>query len=175
MRECGTCNFCCKILKVEELNKPADQWCEHCYKGVGCKTYDERPESCRKFECSWKLMAEIPERFQPRKVGCMLAETNNKDLLIFVDPVNPVAFKIGKFGDYVAKLSQRFFADGKRTFLVIGNKRKELRWQEPGRQLAPQQQQQGMPPAGRPRRIMPNRLAQSINVALHQPVTRNKT
>lgn len=28
-RSCGACTFCCKVMMIEELQKPPGPWCEH--------------------------------------------------------------------------------------------------------------------------------------------------
>ena len=52
MSKCGSCSLCCKVCVVPELNKPAGTQCK--YQGKdGCSNYNDRPESCRKFECAF--------------------------------------------------------------------------------------------------------------------------
>src|SRR5262249_4530121 len=47
-RECGKCSLCCKLLPIQELNKPIDTWCPHCRPGHGgCTIYSSRPSECR--------------------------------------------------------------------------------------------------------------------------------
>ena len=29
-RSCDGCTLCCKLLSVEEIDKPQQHWCEHC-------------------------------------------------------------------------------------------------------------------------------------------------
>lgn len=53
-RRCGRCTMCCTWIGVTELGKPAGVPCQHLTPD-GCGIYDTRPESCRKFECAWKL------------------------------------------------------------------------------------------------------------------------
>jgi hypothetical protein len=53
VRDCGGCTYCCTVVGVNELNKPAGTKCDHCNVGVGCTIYEERPESCRTFHCAW--------------------------------------------------------------------------------------------------------------------------
>lgn len=50
--ECGGCTLCCKVCVVPELHKPAGTVCQ--YQGpLGCTNYENRPESCRIFECAY--------------------------------------------------------------------------------------------------------------------------
>jgi hypothetical protein len=64
MRDCGDCGLCCKLLKIVELDKPMFCWCPHFIIGKGCDCYDERPQSCRDFDCLWRL-EQIPENMSP--------------------------------------------------------------------------------------------------------------
>ena len=58
-RECGDCRLCCRVLAVQEIDKPRGKWCEHAC-GKGCAIYDKRPTQCREFECVWRLV-DLPE------------------------------------------------------------------------------------------------------------------
>ena len=52
------CTACCKILKIRELNKPANTWCKHCNIGVGCGIYDSRPESIQRIALAAHFRSE---------------------------------------------------------------------------------------------------------------------
>ncbi len=41
-------------MAVTELNKPRGQACRHLC-ATGCAVYAERPASCRRFDCLWRL------------------------------------------------------------------------------------------------------------------------
>lgn len=53
MNRCNGCTMCCKMLGIEELQKPAGKWCDHCTAGAGCNVYAARPRSCRTYTCTW--------------------------------------------------------------------------------------------------------------------------
>lgn len=72
MRNCFTCTVCCTLTRVPELNKPEWSRCDHCIQS-GCSIYDNRPESCRNFECSW-LIGSVPESLRPDVCGVMIEE-----------------------------------------------------------------------------------------------------
>lgn len=63
---CGDCTACCTALAVADVNKPAGVPCPNLidhvqllmvrpgpFRAAGCDAYDERPASCRAFECEW--------------------------------------------------------------------------------------------------------------------------
>jgi hypothetical protein len=76
MKTCGGCTLCCKIAKVPELNKPSNQWCQHCAIGVGCRTYDDRPKVCSEFTCHW-LASDMPDEERPDRVGFYISMEGN--------------------------------------------------------------------------------------------------
>jgi hypothetical protein len=52
-RRCGDCQLCCKILPTKEIEKPANQRCQHQRVGKGCAIYANRPMSCAVWSCLW--------------------------------------------------------------------------------------------------------------------------
>jgi Fe-S-cluster containining protein len=69
LRPCGPCTACCTALGVEEIHKPNYAPCQHlCDKG--CGIYEDRPGSCRSFECWWRAGMVGGER--PDKSGIIV-------------------------------------------------------------------------------------------------------
>ena len=73
---CGKCTVCCTTLMVPELNKPAGVRCEH-LTSQGCGIYDQRPDSCRVFDCGWKRFSSrqgvnITPKLRPDRAGFMI-------------------------------------------------------------------------------------------------------
>lgn len=99
MRTCGDCTYCCKVMAVTELAKPAGQWCQHCTVGTGCQIYADRPEGCRAFECFWlqsgnfpegSKMYRMPEEMRPDRVKAVFSGTRNGHIvMLYVDPAAP--------------------------------------------------------------------------------------
>jgi hypothetical protein len=50
-RTCYPCTLCCTVTRVPELDKPERVTCPHCAKD--CTVYEDRPQSCRTFQCEW--------------------------------------------------------------------------------------------------------------------------
>ncbi len=73
-RSCGSCNLCCKVLIIEELQKPADIYCSHCAVGVGCEIYPDRPDSCRKFMCAWLYTPYMGPELKPERTHVVIWE-----------------------------------------------------------------------------------------------------
>ena len=67
-RACGDCTLCCKVMAIEELAKPAGQWCRHCKPGRGCLIYDSRPAECSAFDCLWLIDAAVRAALETEQV-----------------------------------------------------------------------------------------------------------
>lgn len=119
-KECGSCTLCCKILGVIELDKPINKWCEHCIKSVGCSIYDERPNSCKDFECGW-LLSNAPLEWRPDKSHMIITGESDKlnATIIHQDPAYPISKYGQEILDFFAKMN-------KTVVLVTGNKREIL-------------------------------------------------
>ncbi len=81
-RPCGGCTMCCKVPAIPEIRKPANQWCEHCDKGLGCRIYDRRPEPCQAFYCLWKVMPDFPEELRPDRSKVLWTMTEDGGVAI---------------------------------------------------------------------------------------------
>jgi hypothetical protein len=92
-RICGKCTLCCRILGIEAIGKAAGEWCRHCDIGRGCNIHDERPQSCRDFDCLYKTDPALPEAWSPVLSHLLLRmDHGGGRLMVFVDPVYPDAW-----------------------------------------------------------------------------------
>jgi Fe-S-cluster containining protein len=83
-RACGECTACCTAVSVEELDKGQNVRCQHLSSTSGCAIYQDRPASCRKYNCLW-LKGELPEKYRPDKSGVVFSwgdSPNGKAALI---------------------------------------------------------------------------------------------
>ncbi|PNG24516.1 YkgJ family cysteine cluster protein [Methylocella silvestris] len=93
-KACGACGFCCKVLEIAELEKPAGPWCPHCVETAGCSIYQSRPDVCRDYECLWKGDRGLSSRLRPDRVGVLLMEDPDSDEYRAVcDPAKPMAWR----------------------------------------------------------------------------------
>ena len=109
---CDGCTACCKIMKVRELDKPANVWCQHCRIGSGCGIYVERPESCRVYECLWlktqRMGRPIPPELGPDRSRVVIGTINQgEDLVLYVSPDRPDAWQRGALARFVADMKRR--------------------------------------------------------------------
>ena len=68
------CAYCCKVVSIkfpDGEHKPMRKWCKHCTK-PGCGIYDERPDVCRDFHCTWLADPQWPVELDPISTGCMV-------------------------------------------------------------------------------------------------------
>ena len=93
-RACGSCALCCKVLSIEDLNKPAGRWCSHCSPGNGCGIHAMRPVVCRGFYCEWMTSKGLGPEWKPERSKFVLSRTNEgRRLTAHVDPGYPSAWR----------------------------------------------------------------------------------
>jgi hypothetical protein len=93
-KACGACSMCCKVLEIEELEKPAGPSCWNCLVGGGCRIYETRPDVCRDFECQWKNDRGMSPQMRPDRVGTILMEDEDtEEYRAVCDPETPFAWR----------------------------------------------------------------------------------
>lgn len=85
---CGSCTMCCKVMAIgdtfrgEPFRKDHGTWCQHCDVGVGCKVYEDRPETCFRFRCFWLEGKErglpLPDELRPDRCHVVIAPTDDE-------------------------------------------------------------------------------------------------
>jgi hypothetical protein len=94
-RSCGDCSMCCKIMQVDEFDKPQGVWCRHCAPGRGgCTIHESRPSVCRDYFCGWLISSNLGPEWQP-SISKMLInfERDGLRISVHVDPGHPVAWR----------------------------------------------------------------------------------
>jgi hypothetical protein len=91
-RSCGDCALCCKVMGIQELEKPPGSWCPHCVGGKLCGRYETRPGECRTFNCGYLTQAHIDEAWKPNKSKIVLVAGPNS-IMAYVDPGSPAAWR----------------------------------------------------------------------------------
>ncbi len=93
-RACGNCTMCCKLLRIEELDKPVGEWCRHCDIGKGCRIYDSRPEPCRGFNCGYLTLPMVGEHWFPAKSRMIVYPApDGKRISIVVDQARALVWR----------------------------------------------------------------------------------
>jgi hypothetical protein len=119
-RTCGSCTLCCTVMLVEELNKPAGVTCSYAAAGRGCTIRDQRPRSCRRFFCGWRLDPNIDSLWKPSISGFLLTiSLRYSAMLVMVDPTRPLAWKMQPYLGRLKDWSGRAFKEDKRIVAVV--------------------------------------------------------
>jgi hypothetical protein len=93
VKPCGDCSLCCKVLRINVLDKPAGRWCAHFAKGAGCAIHAESPVECRRFQCVWSVADELGEDWRPDRSKLVLWSNVAGRLIVDVDPAFPNAWR----------------------------------------------------------------------------------
>jgi hypothetical protein len=104
-RACEDCTLCCKVMAIDELEKPAGSWCQHCRTRSGCKVYAERPTECQTFNCLWLIDERLGPHWKPNKSKVVLT-TSEDGLEIRCDPGFPDAWRKEPFRSQIHKWAE---------------------------------------------------------------------
>ena len=93
-RTCGSCNMCCKLPPVPEINKPELVWCKHCKPGKaeGCRIYADRPQVCADFACAWLTDTGLGDEWKPDRSKIVIRMTDEGGGITYqymIDPAYP--------------------------------------------------------------------------------------
>jgi hypothetical protein len=122
-RQCGTCTLCCKVMTVQEINKPNGQWCPHCLKGRGCGIYSDRPNECRTFHCGYLLLPSLGEHWFPAHSKLVLAfKPDGKEIIVHVDPGVPSAWRAEPYYSEIRNMAGNAEGTAFTVFVQIGRR-----------------------------------------------------
>lgn len=119
--------MCCRLLTIEELEKPAGLLCDH-YAG-GCAIYEDRPDACRGFRCIWLKSERLapgsrlgPEWRPDRANFMMYTEQDGRRLNVIVDPAHSLAWKREPYYGFLKRTSSRV-TEGHELLVYVGDRR----------------------------------------------------
>lgn len=121
-RVCGSCTMCCKVVKNDELNKPAGRWCVNARTGVGCVIHDTRPLSCQIFQCMWLSSNMLSDEWKPDRARFVVAVEVNGALQIMCDPAQPTAWRREPYHSHIRRWAEHGMNIQKPVLLMIGDK-----------------------------------------------------
>jgi hypothetical protein len=120
--------MCCRILGIDEIDKPQGAACPHCLSGKGCAIYATRPGECRDFYCGWLTLPMCDAKWYPADCKMVVFPApEGTRLSIHVDPGRPDAWRrepfyseIKSWARHVAGRDfQVLVCIGKRTFAIL--------------------------------------------------------
>ena len=121
-RACGSCTMCCKVLKIDELKKPAGRWCVNARAGVGCAIHFERPLSCRTFNCMWLTARDLPDVWRPDRARFVLSVESSGCLQVVCDPAQPAAWRREPYHAQIRRWAEHGMNIQKPVLLMIGER-----------------------------------------------------
>jgi hypothetical protein len=122
-KTCGPCGMCCKVPTIEELAKPADQWCRNFKAGSGCQIYETRPDTCRGFRCVWLSEPSLPAAFRPDRAKVVLARELTggvHKLVAYCDGAAPQAWRQEPMYGLLKSQAKAGWASGKQVLAYAG-------------------------------------------------------
>jgi hypothetical protein len=150
-RECGDCTLCCKLLPVNELDKPANTKCIHQRQFRGCLVYHttKMPFSCSLWNCRWLVNDDTGNMARPDRAhyvidilpDSIIAMDGDRiihipTVQIWVDPKFPDAHKDPRLRAYLLRrgeegiVGQIRFNSYDAMILIPPNMNKEKIWVE---------------------------------------------
>jgi hypothetical protein len=97
-RTCGTCDLCCTVLQIDELDKPSGKPCQNLLaSGGGCGVWGRHPQVCKAYACLWRASDSLlPEDLFPKACGFLLslpqAQVWPAMVILAPDPAAPDAW-----------------------------------------------------------------------------------
>jgi hypothetical protein len=106
-RQCVDCSLCCKLLGVEEIQKPVGEWCDHCKPGHGCLIYESRPAACKHFACQWLIDGSFGDEWLPKRSKMVPRIVEREGRLVLIIDVDREAPGAWERPPYYAQLKAR--------------------------------------------------------------------
>jgi len=122
-KSCGPCSFCCKVLEIAELQKPAGQWCPHARPHAGCAIHGAHPAACRAFACQWLLDPEMPDAFRPDRAKVVLRmDVEARRITADCEAANPMAWRAEPMYGLLKENARRGWAHGYLVIAKVGQR-----------------------------------------------------
>jgi hypothetical protein len=119
-RICGSCMLCCKVMAITELNKRDGIMCSYAIAGKGCTIRENRPRTCRRFFCGWRLDPNLGSLWKPDICGFVLSISQQYSaMMLTVDPARPNAWKVEPYYSRLRDWAARAFEENKRILAMV--------------------------------------------------------
>ena len=121
-RSCADCTLCCKLPAIPEIPKPAQTWCLQCDIGKGCKIYETRPGTCRKFECVYLTSGQLGDHWRPADCHMVIAHHAAVNrIVIHVDNAHPDAWRQAPHYGDLKLMAKAMYPKSGQVMIVSGN------------------------------------------------------
>lgn len=108
---CGDCTLCCRLTHVPELSKPIYKMCDHCESGQGCKIYEQRPGSCKRYQCLFLSNQKLADELRPDRCGVIFERIIGKQIYLAIcNPDLPGAWSSKHAAALIEKMLRNGFA-----------------------------------------------------------------
>ena len=140
---CGECTLCCKVLRIDALNKPADVTCQHVC-ASGCRIYGKHPQTCKTFACTYlRATHRFGPEWRPDRAGFVITAAAEGALFINVDSERPESWRQRPYYSQIKAWSEGVRAGrnlvlvtvGQRAFLVFPEEDLEICFIPPGTRI----------------------------------------
>lgn len=120
-RACNGCTLCCKVMRADQLQKPAWQWCPHCVIGTGCGIHETRPGDCRSYLCEYLKNAGVPDEWYPKTSHIIIEMLDDAvNAHIYVDPDFPDAWRSEPFYSDIKDIAREALRRRARVTVHVG-------------------------------------------------------
>ena len=122
-RTCGSCSLCCKVLKIEELQKPMGAWCPNFKAGSGCSVYGAHPPSCQTFQCLWLISPTMPDSARPDRCKVVLTiDDGGRRIIARADPAHPGAWRQQPLYGQLKHWAAEGWSKGRTIWAMVGRR-----------------------------------------------------
>ncbi|MGJ4999616.1 hypothetical protein ACQR0Z_34690 [Bradyrhizobium sp. HKCCYLS3077] len=108
-------------MEIEQLAKPAQEWCPHCAPRQGCTIYQSRPAECVDFSCLWLLNDRLDERWKPSKAKIVLT-TSEDGIEVRCDPSMPDAWRRAPYEAQIREWARAGEANDVTVIVIISRR-----------------------------------------------------
>ena len=120
-RQCGDCTLSCKIMEIEQLDKPAQTWCRHCRPRHGCAIYQTRPIECVDFRCLWLSNVQLDDSWKPSRAKLVLTMSAD-GVEVRCDPGFPEAWRRPPYEAQIREWARRGEDNDVTVLVIIGRR-----------------------------------------------------
>jgi hypothetical protein len=122
-KSCGSCSLCCKVLRVDELQKPMGVWCSHFRSGTGCGIHGSHPPSCNNYQCLWILSPTMPDSVRPDRCKVVMSiDDGDRRIIARADPGHPDAWRQQPVYGQLKAWATAYWFKGRSIYAMVGKR-----------------------------------------------------